>query len=524
MTDYNFIIFNVAITDNGVKFVYVNDDDTVQLLNSKQSVQDFLNSLTDTDILVGFRVKNDPWVKEVLSTVGQELLLVDLSDDMDSTLSLTAITLHLGLPLKDTNPLKTLEYLFVLRTDYILNKLRLAEMAGLDVRQSLLLTEASLMANVLQAKKVNNPMKGEIETPDCIDWNLIPDEVKDFFESMPNSEKLTHTIGNLDVTFSQGGCHGALAKTDVKPTGKENLWTLDVKSMYPYIMVNYNLISRAVPEIQIFKDIIEKRVNGDYNIKRALKGPLNKVYGAMKAKHSNLYDPLYVLGVCITGQLLMCMLMCRLAKVEGLEFVQVNTDGLIIYFATDKEDEVTSIVTDWQKATNLQLTKKNLNYIYQKDVSNYLALESTGKIILKGGWLNRGIDESGKWTINFNSMVVCDAICKHLMWGMDIDKCIEFNNNVNMYQIITKIDKDKYSLIAYDKDTNQRFLSACRVYAAKDKMLGTLLKKNHKGGFETIANIPKHCLIGNDTIPSIEEIDKTYYIELAKKQAERFKR
>lgn len=68
--------------------------------------------------------------------------------------------------------------------------------------------------------------------------------------------------------------------------------------------------------------------------------------------------------------------------------------------------------------------------------------------------------------------------------------------------------------------------SVNRVYATKDKRYGTIHKfKLNKDGterYDKIANLPEHCIIDNRNELSIEDIDKDFYIELAKKRIKQF--
>ena len=62
-----------------------------------------------------------------------------------------------------------------------------------------------------------------------------------------------------------------------------------------------------------------------------------------------------------------------------------------------------------------------------------------------------------------------------------------------------------------------------RVYSTKDTGYGTLIKvKAIDGANEKIASLPDHCIIDNENQLTIDDIDKEFYINLAKKRLSDF--
>ena len=62
-----------------------------------------------------------------------------------------------------------------------------------------------------------------------------------------------------------------------------------------------------------------------------------------------------------------------------------------------------------------------------------------------------------------------------------------------------------------------------RVYASKDERYGKLFKvKAENDATAKIEMLPEHCIIDNDNRLSIADVDKTFYIEMAKKRVNDF--
>lgn len=71
--------------------------------------------------------------------------------------------------------------------------------------------------------------------------------------------------------------------------------------------------------------------------------------------YSWLYDPQYTLSITINGQLLLTMLAEKFMEIEGLQIIQVNTDGITVKIPKLKIAEYNTICKEWQKMSNLQL-------------------------------------------------------------------------------------------------------------------------------------------------------------------------
>lgn len=135
------------------------------------------------------------------------------------------------------------------------------------------------------------------------------------------SKSLTVDVAGVETMFGWGGIHSAKPKY----SGEGYYLNMDVASLYPSLMIVYNLHSRNILNPQKFVDIYNNRLKykAEKNpLQLPLKTLLNSTYGAMKDKNNNLYDPLMANNICIHGQLLILDLIEKLESV--CEIIQLT--------------------------------------------------------------------------------------------------------------------------------------------------------------------------------------------------------
>lgn len=208
-----------------------------------------------------------------------------------------------------------------------------------------------------------------------------PDEVKKFFvDNQNNVAGMVPTpidVNGFEITYGIGGLHGA-----IKNYRGTDLEYLDVKSLYPNLMVKYGLLSRSVPDPDIYAGWLSERLRLKMlrnPLSEELKLKLNSVYGLMKAKWCSLYDPCMASSVSVLGQIVLTMLIDSLQK-QGCEIINANTDGLIIKANGNWKQTCDS----WEQMLDLTLEHKHIKELEQADVNNYRAVYEYGKEVRKG--------------------------------------------------------------------------------------------------------------------------------------------
>ena len=488
----------------------------------------------------------------------------DLMDDMQMGLSLKAIEAHLGMDIEETEVdfnldraltadelEKTIRYckydvdatekLFDLRKDYLENKIKIGQMRGLREAEALYMTNPKLTAAYLQAKQPEKFWNDErnYQYPKQLLTEYIPEEVIEYFnrlhdDRIPMEEimgtRLEITVGNCPCTLGFGGIHGAIPNYVEDATETRSIRNKDVASYYPNLMRLMGYCSRAMPDPQMYADIIARRVEakkaGDKATANALKLVLNSTYGGMlngqgSTAFNDLYDPLMARSVCISGQLFLLELTEHLVReCPTLRVIQLNTDGIMVSFDNTDEPKWQEITQEWQDRTGFELEEDFIKKIVQKDVNNYVEVPMDEKKDpkVKGGQLVRGISTAGAFNINNNARVVAKAILNYLADGIDPKDTVYEDGDILDFMLIAKASS-KYSGCFHERGEEMVRVQRCnRVYASINRNLGTLYKVHAETGKPAkIAGLPAHCAIDNKNRMILDEVDRDWYVRLARK-------
>lgn len=485
---------------------------------------------------------------------------VDIKDDMQMGLSLKAIEGHLGMSVEETSvsfdidrPLTeeelketvfyckhdvdTTEKLVELRKDYLKNKIHIGKLAGLDEVKAMGMTNAKLTAALLKAEQKPHDDERKYVYPPNLKREYIPQEVFDFFDRMYDpeisdkelfSDKQTFSIGDCPGVVGYGGIHAAIPNYFFVETEDRVIRNKDVASYYPHLMTLCGYTSRNIPSAKVFEDVLETRMkakaSGDKATANALKLVVNTTYGALLNKYNDLFDPLMGRSVCITGQLFLMELAQHLyADIPDLKIVQLNTDGIMVECDRKYLPMLDEICDEWQSRTGFELEEDAVVRIAQKDVNNYVEVQEGGKAKSKGGYLVRGISTVGAFNINNNACIVAAAVKEYLVNGVPVEDTINGCNDIFQFQLIAKAGvkyREAYHLVNGEKVPVQK---VNRVYATKDERYGKLFKvKAENDSTAKIEMLPEHCIIDNDNHLTIDDVDKTFYIEMAKKRINDF--
>lgn len=500
---------------------------------------------------------NHPIIQASRSYINQ----FDLFDDCQVGLSLKAIEAHLGMDIEETEvdfdidrPLNqeelertikyckhdvdTTEKLYHLRQGYLENKLMLGRIKGIDDVRALYMTNAKLTSAYLDAVRNEYNDERNYVYPDNLLIDYIPVFIFGFFDrlkdkSIPDDEifkeKIDFNLGDCKVTVAYGGIHGAIPCYLEESTYKRVIRNVDVASYYPHLMTLDGYCSRSIPDKKIYADMLERRMEakrtGDEKTNKALKLVANTTYGATLNQYNDLYDPLMARSVCITGQLRLLELTNHIIKrCKSVKVIQLNTDGLMISLDVEDLDKYKAICREWQARTGFELEEDKIKKIIQKDVNNYIEIAENDKVKIKGGYLVRGIAPAGAFNVNNNATIVAKAIVDYFVKGTPVEDTINACEDVLSFQLIAKASH-KYSKVYHSINQELVEVQRCnRVYASKDYRNGTLYKVHKETkNLNKIASLPISCIVDNKNTLNIDDIDKSWYIALAKKQIRDFR-
>ena len=565
--DYESKHFTVIHNDNAALRACIDDDTVYCGFNSKSYDQYIIKA-----ICAGFspeEVKqvndwiiagNQGWECPLLRGVRFWFNNIDIKDDMQMGLSLKAIEGHLHMDICESEidftldrPLtreeldSTLFYcmhdvdatekIIDLRKNYLQNKINIGKLAGLDEVKSMSMTNAKLTAAMLKARLTEHDDERCYQYPTNLRREYIPQEVFDFFDRMKDDSlsdkdvftgKLNISIGECPVTIGYGGIHGAIPNLIWEEADNRIIRNYDVASYYPHLMTLYGYTSRNIPSPEIFSEVLESRMKakaaGDTATANALKLVVNTTYGASLNKYNDLCDPLMGRSVCITGQLFLLELAQHLFKdVADLRIVQLNTDGIMVEFDDSQYDQVQEILNEWQTRTGFELEEDSIAQIAQKDVNNYVEVQPSGKFKTKGGYLVRGIAPAGAFNVNNNATIVAKALVEYFVHGTPPEDTINACDDIFQFQIIAKAGakyREAYHMVDGEKVPVQK---VNRIYATTDPRYGKLFKVKAENDSEAkIEMLPEHCIIDNDNHLTIADVDKQFYIDMAKKRINDF--
>ena len=487
---------------------------------------------------------------------------MDIRDDTQQGLSLKAIEGHMGISIQETevdfnldrpltqeeldqtifyckHDVDATEKLTDIRKDYLKNKINLGRMAGLTDTKAMAMTNGKLTAAMLKATAQKHDDERQYVYPDNLRREYIPQEVFDFFDRMydPNisdaeyfKSKLEISVGECPVTIGFGGIHGAIPNYfwSEQEDPEEAIRNKDVGSYYPHLCTINGYTSRNIPSPQVYENVLESRMKakaaGDIATANALKLVCNTTYGCLLNQYNDLYDPLMGRSVCISGQLYLLELARHCYQdIPGLKIVQLNTDGIMVQCRKEYLSQLDEICDEWQSRTGFELETDSVIKIAQKDVNNYVEIQEGGKAKAKGGYLVKGISTVGAFNINNSCCIVATALKEYFVNGTPVEETIENCNDIFQFQIIAKAGakyKEAYHVVGDRKEQVQK---VNRVYATADTRYGKLFKvKAEDDTTAKIESLPEHCIIDNDNQLTIADVDKNFYIEMARKRVNDF--
>lgn len=189
---------------------------------------------------------------------------------------------------------------------------------------------------------------------------------------------LSAEFGGIPYHFGTGGLHGCCEARVWDADETHDIVDIDVTSYYPSLAIENQVYPQhlGVQFCSIYNSIKQERLKYPKGSPRnlALKLALNAAYGNSNNKYSFLFDSKFTMKITINGQLLLCMLIEQVMKIEGLEFIQANTDGITVYCHKDQRDKLSQIMKDWETLTNLTLETVEFKRMVVRDVNNFLAI------------------------------------------------------------------------------------------------------------------------------------------------------
>jgi len=420
------------------------------------------NTLISWDLIREMSTGGIISLKELEGFMGKKIYECDIPWDLNRPLTAEEMLRAVDYNKYDVEVTELLLTMFLAKLD---SHIALIEKYDLPTK-TLNMSGASKAALILKAKRIKNYSHFKYVLPERLkQFFTTEDEVikkfteYDFLTDRVERKKypfrFSKQMANFVFDFGLGGGHGAMK--NIRLT--EEIWNLDVSSYYPSIMIEYDFFSRGVTSgTEKLKEIRDKRVEyklaGNKGMADGLKMVTVAIYGAKAYPKSELWDPMMQTSICITGQIMLYLLLLRLEPVANI--IQVNTDGIM--FIPHDKNKCIALYKQWEIDCKMELELSVGVDLIQKDVNNYIFVKSydfdradtlaVDKYVKAKGtgvrfWNWRISDENFRHISNLNisnnKTIIDESIVKYFIYGIPVADTITKIHDLVKYQYVVKL-------------------------------------------------------------------------------------
>ena len=342
-----------------------------------------------------------------------------------------------------------------------------------------------------------------------------------YWKNWKVADNLNVVINGFRFDFGTGGIHGSIESSVVASDDEYVIIDADVASMYP----NIAIANRVYPEhlsdkfCDIYKDVYEQRKSYAKNTAEnaMLKLALNGVYGDSNNQFSPFYDPKYTMTITINGQLSLCLLAEKLMSIDGLTLIQVNTDGVTVKLPRKNKDQYDQICSDWQKQVGLVLEFAEYSKMIIRDVNNYIAVYTNGKVKRKGAYQYEDLG----WHQDQGGLVIPKAAEAHMLYGADIKEFITKHDDNYDFMMRVKVPRSSSLVLVMADGSEVKQQNISRYYAcnAGADLIKIMPALNEESGARRISVAAGYGMWICNNVKDFnrKDVDYSYYIDAAEK-------
>jgi hypothetical protein len=284
------------------------------------------------------------------------------------------------------------------------------------------------------------------------------------------AESLNVVVDGLCYVFGTGGLHGSLEKQVIVADDKYLIEDEDVSSFYPNLAIKNKIypehLSDKFCEVYEYLYNLRKTFDKKSAENAMLKLALNGVYGKSNDIYSPFYDPKFTMMITINGQLSLCMMVEQLLKLEGLQIIQANTDGITFKRKRTHDNEVKGVINWWQDITKLELERTDYNKMVIRDVNSYIAVKLDGSLKNKGAYEYKDLPHHK----NQSALVIKMAAEKYLVEGLDPEEFIRNHKEKFDFQLRTKVPRSSKLVLVDGDGVDLQTQNICRYYISDKGM------------------------------------------------------
>lgn len=235
-----------------------------------------------------------------------------------------------------------------------------------------------------------------------------------------------------------GGLHSCEKSQYVKAESGFILEDRDVASYYPSIILGQGLypLHLGKPFLTVYDGVVSRRLaakrTGDKVTADTLKLCANGSYGKFGSKYSVLYSPELLIQVTLTGQFALLVLIESLVDV-GAVVLSANTDGIVLHYPEALTDTVEDACFDWELVTSYVLETTRYRLIASRDVNNYVAVRTDGKIKGKGVFAGQSLAK------NPDMAIIPHSVAQFLATGVEIEDTIRGCTDLGQFVTVRNV-------------------------------------------------------------------------------------
>lgn len=385
--------------------------------------------------------------------------------------------------------------------------------------------------------------------------NMLADIMSISFTEHEDFERIID-FDRFHVSFRKGGLHSKDEEKIVNLKEGHRLVEKDVGGMYPASIINNGYYPEHLGEEWL------KGLRDNYNYRAdVLKPKLYKLekgteeymkvdseqatiklacngagFGHLGLEYSWQYDPLQKFKTTFAGQLSLLMLIEKFWLCENVELISANTDGVVISYPLEIENEVEKIHRDWEEITKYVLEDTFYDKIIYKNVNNYIASivdknNNPKKLKFKG----KSFLIDKQWHMDGSQRIVYLALANYFLNDIPIEQTIRTHHKGEDYKIGGEIFKNYQIfdfLIGRKKSKSQKYflrnVYGKNVDELSDKVLryyistkGDMLIKQEKNGQQKAVNkgyyVKMLMDVNESFISNYSDINYEYYINECRK-------
>lgn len=247
------------------------------------------------------------------------------------------------------------------------------------------------------------------------------------------------TIEGLNYHFGVGGLHASVTPSIYESSDTHMIVDLDVASYYPNLATSWDIYPEHIGEkfCDVYRDMYEirKKYPKGSTLNQAMKLALNGSFGKTGSEYSWLYDPQYTFKITVNGQLLLAMFCEWLLEIPDLEIIQANTDGVTVMLPRINRELLEKTAAKWESLTKLTLEDAEYSRMWVRDVNNYVAEYTNGKLKRKGAYEYEGLP----FHKDHSMLVVQKAAQKVLVDGIDPVTAVITHSNLYDFMLRSKV-------------------------------------------------------------------------------------